>query len=803
MKTLINNLAAIFLALAATTLTLAVNLAAQERSDIPGSIVPSATQSGQSGENIIPQYAGATSPRGPDEYGSFSVNGYLGNLGAATRYVLVPYNGLFNQNFDGSLEMWVRPTDFSSTMEMIAKGATANVAFLWGFAASIPGKQYFRIGTTVYLNTDGVAVPLDLWSHVAVTWTGGPSTFTVTFYLNGSQSGTPVTLAATWNLDADSVRIGAGQNWPTEYFRGDIDEVRLWNPERTLAQIRDNRFVGVGDGGAANAGGALTSSSSYTGLISSWTFNTAGTAFDDFGGLHGSYQSGANAFGGAAGQPIPYNFALYCAGGSSADYVTVPDNNVFNQNVNGTFDAWIHPTSTGTTRWMIAKGNSGSNFSFGVALASSDQLAMRIGASAVVNSDGSTIPINKWTHVAVNWTGTSGNYTTTFYVNGLQSGSPAVVAGTWNITSDSLTIGIARAFSGSFPVMGYMDEVRLWDPALTQAEIVRYMFVSGRGLLPNPGLLALWNFDGNLNNFSATAGINGSFNTGGINNCRLSAYRNESSTGAISRSFIAHPTVINRGGSPNPFPGGYTVRAPFIAIPENNPTGISDVMTIANSIGVTNVEVFLSVAHTFVGDLIITLEAPNGQVRTLTNRNGSTGDGILTFFNDLFGTDATSTTYFAPWAFLRPIELMGNFGGASTAGQWTLRVSDNANIDVGVLQGWGIRFNNVTGVEQLSASVPERFELGQNYPNPFNPTTRIEFLLPEQADVSLKVYSILGQEVASLVNGHLDAGHFVQTWDSRSDKGLLLSSGVYFYRLTAKGVSGRTYGDLKKMMSLK
>jgi len=803
MKTLGNNLAVFFLVLAAGFLTLAVTSVAQERSDIPGPMVSSETQSGQSGENIIPQYTGSIRPSGPDEYGSFSVNGYLGNLGDAARYVLVPYNTLFGQNFDGSLEMWVRPTDFSATMEMIAKGATANVAFIWGFAASTPGKQYFRIGTTVYLNTDGVAVPLDLWSHVAVTWSGGPSTFTVTFYVNGSQSGTPVTLAATWNLDADSVRIGAGQNWPTEYFRGDIDEVRLWNPERTLAQIRDNRFVGVGDGGAANAGGALTSSSSYSGLISSWTFNTAGTAFDDFGGLHGSYQGGANAFQAIAGQPIPYNLALNCAGGSSADYVVVPDNNVFNQNADGTFDAWIHPTSSGTTRWMIAKGNVGTNFSFGVALASTDQLAMRIGASAVVNSDGSTIPINKWTHVAVKWAGSSGNYTATFYVNGQQSGSPAVVAGTWNITSDSLTIGIARAFSGSVPVMGYMDEVRLWNSALTQAEIVRYMFVSGRGLLPNPDLLALWNFDGNLNNFSATAGINGSFNNGGINNCRFSAYKNESNAGAFSRSFVAHPTVINRGGAPNPFPGGYTVRAPFIDIPDNNPTGISDAMTISNSMAVTSVEVFLSVAHTFVGDLIVTLEAPNGQVRTLTNRNGSTGDGILTFFNDGFSLDATSTTYFAPWAFLKPIELMGNFGGANTAGQWTLKVSDNAGIDLGVLQGWGLRFNNVTGVEQISASVPESFELSQNYPNPFNPTTRIEFRLPEQATVLLKIYNVVGQEVATLVDGHLDAGHFVETWDSRSDNGLVLSSGVYFYRLTAEGVSGRKYGDLKKMMLLK
>jgi hypothetical protein len=67
-----------------------------------------------------------------------------------------------------------------------------------------------------------------------------------------------------------------------------------------------------------------------------------------------------------------------------------------------------------------------------------------------------------------------------------------------------------------------------------------------------------------------------------------------------------------------------------------------------------------------------------------------------------------------------------------------------------------------------------------NYPNPFNPSTTIEFALPHAGYVTLKVYSVLGEEVATLIAGERAAGSFRATWDASS-----MPSGVYFYRLTA------------------
>jgi hypothetical protein len=83
----------------------------------------------------------------------------------------------------------------------------------------------------------------------------------------------------------------------------------------------------------------------------------------------------------------------------------------------------------------------------------------------------------------------------------------------------------------------------------------------------------------------------------------------------------------------------------------------------------------------------------------------------------------------------------------------------------------------------LHQIVPWEFTLQQNFPNPFNPTTDLRFTIADLRFVSLKVFNVLGQEVATLVNGQLPAGSYDVTFDAR-----FLSSGVYFYQLTAGGM---------------
>jgi len=74
-------------------------------------------------------------------------------------------------------------------------------------------------------------------------------------------------------------------------------------------------------------------------------------------------------------------------------------------------------------------------------------------------------------------------------------------------------------------------------------------------------------------------------------------------------------------------------------------------------------------------------------------------------------------------------------------------------------------------------------QLGQNYPNPFNPRTTIDYYLPEPTRVSLTILNVLGQTVATLVDGAMPAGQYSVTWDGTANSGERVASGVYFYRL--------------------
>ncbi|HET6348148.1 MAG TPA: C25 family cysteine peptidase [Candidatus Krumholzibacteria bacterium] len=117
------------------------------------------------------------------------------------------------------------------------------------------------------------------------------------------------------------------------------------------------------------------------------------------------------------------------------------------------------------------------------------------------------------------------------------------------------------------------------------------------------------------------------------------------------------------------------------------------------------------------------------------------------------------------------------------------------------------RLSGETGVvhETGMLYVPvSRAALGQNYPNPFNPTTKIDYWVPDgarsgaQAGVSLIVYDVRGARVRTLVSGPKDAGRYVAVWDGRDDAGSPVSSGIYFYRMTAPG-----FATTRKMVLLK
>lgn len=105
----------------------------------------------------------------------------------------------------------------------------------------------------------------------------------------------------------------------------------------------------------------------------------------------------------------------------------------------------------------------------------------------------------------------------------------------------------------------------------------------------------------------------------------------------------------------------------------------------------------------------------------------------------------------------------------------------------------GTQKYKITSVEGESIRLPDSYVLGQNYPNPFNPLTNISFSIPSKSDVQLKVYNLLGNEVAVLCSGQKEAGTYTIKFDASK-----LSSGMYIYKLTAGN-----FVQTRKMMLLK
>ena len=142
----------------------------------------------------------------------------------------------------------------------------------------------------------------------------------------------------------------------------------------------------------------------------------------------------------------------------------------------------------------------------------------------------------------------------------------------------------------------------------------------------------------------------------------------------------------------------------------------------------------------------------------------------------------------------KPKSSLSAFNGAEATGNWTITINDMVPANDGVFEAWSIAILTETSTDVKSTDVPpSEFTLFQNYPNPFNPSTRIKYQVSSISQVSLKVYDLLGREVATLVNEYKPAGSYEANFDAKG-----LSSGIYFYKLQAG-----SFVQTRKMVLLK
>jgi hypothetical protein len=110
----------------------------------------------------------------------------------------------------------------------------------------------------------------------------------------------------------------------------------------------------------------------------------------------------------------------------------------------------------------------------------------------------------------------------------------------------------------------------------------------------------------------------------------------------------------------------------------------------------------------------------------------------------------------------------------------------------------GEGFGNPVSVDETEKVFPTKFLLSQNYPNPFNPSTKINYRLPERSFVTLKIYDVLGNEIATLVNEEKPAGSYEAEFNGTGLIHQTLPSGVYFYQLRTGA-----FIETKKMILLR
>ncbi|MBM4158094.1 MAG: T9SS type A sorting domain-containing protein [Ignavibacteria bacterium] len=201
----------------------------------------------------------------------------------------------------------------------------------------------------------------------------------------------------------------------------------------------------------------------------------------------------------------------------------------------------------------------------------------------------------------------------------------------------------------------------------------------------------------------------------------------------------------------------------------------------------------INIQHTHISDLYIYLFKGSDSCKLSLN-NGGGGQNIINCKLDDSSSVSIKNAVAPMTGTWKPESPLSIFDNKPCAGNWILRIYDGFVFDEGTLVDWCIEitYSTVSGTVN-KIEIPNKYRLSQNFPNPFNPKTRIEFSVPKQNYVTLKIYDILGREVKTLVNELKSPGIYIADFD-----GSEFSSGVYFYRIEAGD-----FTDVKKMILIK
>ena len=455
-----------------------------------------------------------------------------------------------------------------------------------------------------------------------------------------------------------------------------------------------------------------------------------------------------------------------------ADYVEIIDESAMIANADQmTLSGWIYPRGPNADSWTQFDGFFGFRNEF-----DADFYLLQLGNYKVEgrlrSGDGvftiatveNSIISETWHHLALTYDGSN----IILYIDGIEAGSTEASG---QVTNESVPLTIGRLVfeNTNFNLDGQVDEVSLWNLALTEQAIQDYMYADLTG---EAGLVGYWNFNegsgetandasGNENNgsiYGATWSTNVPFS--GEVQCDSSEVELWGECYSIENTTVLDLNDSGLTGSIPPEIGNLE-NLTYLDLTSNDLTG-----SIPPEIGnLTNLTSLGLGGNNLTGSI----PSEIGNLMNLTvlylNNNQLTGE-IPESICDL------------------PEDCNIYLSNNQLCPPYPSCVEDY------------VGEQDITNCEQVSIAdevLPITYNLSNPYPNPFNPNTTIEFFVPNSKLVTVKVYDIIGDEINTIINNELFSGNHTINWNGSNEP-----NGVYFIRME----SGR-FMDMKKVILLK
>jgi len=714
-------------------------------------------------------------------------------------------------------------------------------------------------GNNLYQNwTTPWVLPVNEWHHVAVTWTGN----VITFYADGEVVGEyNDAIANAIPGSGYNFQLGRRADEGTAYLNGHLAEVKLWNVVRTHDQIREFMTSPV-NGDEPNLMGYWPLHDDYTDHSiygrHGTSYNQTYISGDNPPTLPLlPFVLSVNNFDLAPSENVDAIFQFYNTGESGSSVFTTPI--MSNDHDYGQIDFEISATYTtqvpSTPIYFSPVAPTGLPYTVVVTSATIDELEAGVGDEiAVFDGElcaGAGVFDGSFNFVITAWQGDDGQE-----LAGFISGNPmtfriydnsadleATVATSYSIGNGNFGYGQFTAVSltstiyqiQSIPIDGGLFNLISFNllPRYSSASIVfggmndlRIVYNdTGAALIPEYSINSIGDIDFR-DGFHLYSTVPDTINFEGI---------------AITPSEWTIHVNSNQWNS-IAFLGVIPLDV-TTAFPDTLIDSISIVQTFDGtvwipSLGVNTMTNLLpgygyQMALTSDEDISFTYQTDGGMARPMAKAtpdpehfqitetglpytivadipdeelsNWHTGDELAVYDNDLcVGAavfDGNSRMTISAWGSNLDFEVSGfTLGDDILILSWHQSANREIPMTFNSLNG-NVRFGDgdfaygeITG----SSMIPTEFSLRQNYPNPFNPVTKIEYALPKDSKVTLTVYTLTGQQIATLVNETKTAGYYQVKWNGTDNSGIPVASGIYFYHLKADG-----FDQTHKMLLLK